>query len=504
MSIRRRLAAAGVVGLILVATVCAISLYQFGKITRIGHELQEERRNQGEAIRLQLAVDQMLTSLPDRSEKGTKCFGRSVDRVRQALAALTAAPLREELRNREHEEKEKRLLAAIADEFDVLVEAGRAARSPACASGGPEPPPRGRERIEDLVEEFIDADRRHVEDCTREQARAQARATVALLGGGAMALVLGLFWALVLHRQISRPIAQLTAGARRLADRDFSAPLAVKDPDEIRVLAGEFQQMADRLRDSYAGLEAKVEERTKMLLQAARLAGIGTVASGVAHEINNPMATIAGCAEGLLGRLPPGSEAQREYLELILAEAYRVKGITTRLLDFAGRREPQRETVDLCELVESTTVLLRPGDGGADRVRMQACRAPVKVTVDRSQIGQVVFHLIQNALDATGQGGEVTIAVRPEAGGAALRVSDTGHGFGPETAKRLFEPFFTTRPAGRGAGLGLALCREIVLSHGGRIHADSPGPGQGATFTVFLPGGSGDNPPPPWKKTSGS
>jgi len=503
MSIRRRLAAAGVVGLILVATVCAISLYQFRKITCIGQDLQKERSNQAELVRLQLAVDQALTSFPDRSAKGTRCFERAAQRARNALAELQAAPGCEELVDRAHEERKKRFLGEFNGRLDSLEASRRSAGQGGVCAEKDEVPPEG---IAELVNGFLDEHQRHVGNCTREQERAQARALTALLGGGAMALVLGLVWGLVLHRQIARPIGLLVTGARALADRDFSAPLVVKDPDEIRVLAGEFQRMAERLRDSYTGLEAKVEERTKMLLHAARLAGIGTVAAGVAHEINNPMATIAGCAEGLLGRLPAGADLQREYLELILAEAYRVKGITTRLLDFASRREPRRETVDLCELVDSATVLLRPGGGGGatDRVRMQACRAPVRVTVDRSQIGQVAFHLIQNALAATEGGGEVTIEVRSTDGGAELRVKDTGHGFPPETAERLFEPFFTTRTAGRGAGLGLALCREIVLSHGGRIGAESAGPGRGATFTVFLPGGSGDNPPPAWKRASGS
>jgi signal transduction histidine kinase len=238
----------------------------------------------------------------------------------------------------------------------------------------------------------------------------------------------------------------------------------------------------------------------ELLLRQEKMAALGRLASGLAHELNNPLAAVAGFAEGLLEKVtPPGLAALPGFadfphaLKHIADQALRCGDLVNRLLTYARQREPQRRPVDLWEVVEDSLALM------AAKVRrlgsrFQTRRAPgsLLVLADQNMLQQVVINLVTNAMDAVEGGGTVRIlAIRdepkPDQAAIVLEVADTGAGIAPGDLPRVFDPFFTTKGPDRGTGLGLPICLSLVEQHGGTLTLESPGPGQGATATVRLP-----------------
>jgi len=234
--------------------------------------------------------------------------------------------------------------------------------------------------------------------------------------------------------------------------------------------------------------------------EAQRLAALGQLSAGVMHEINNPLATIAACAESLALQLnengvpAPLHDAISEYTHIIDHEVHRSKRIVDGLLDFSRPRGDAREPVDPNEVVEHTLFLLKHHP----RFKHVKVEASLEAAVDppvvgsREQLAQVLMALLLNASDAMDGTGRVVIRSRtgdaPELG-VVIEVEDQGHGIPGSELGRLFEPFYTTKSPGRGTGLGLSICYGIVADHGGRIEVDSQ-LGKGSTFRVYLPAGS--------------
>ena len=235
---------------------------------------------------------------------------------------------------------------------------------------------------------------------------------------------------------------------------------------------------------------------SRAVARTEKLAAVGRLAAGVVHEINNPLATIAACAEALESRAAesafgssPDAEDLREYLQLIRSEAFRCKQITNGLLDFSRARHPHPVPVNVSEVVEAAARLLSHQRRSAQvelRVEMES-DLPL-VSGDEGQLQQAVIILAENGIDAMPAGGTLTMRARRDAGeGAVLvEVCDTGIGISPENLEKIFDPFFTTKEVGRGTGLGLAVCYGIVTEHGGRIVVDST-VGRGTQFTISLP-----------------
>jgi two-component system NtrC family sensor kinase len=225
-----------------------------------------------------------------------------------------------------------------------------------------------------------------------------------------------------------------------------------------------------------------------------KLAAVGRLAAGVVHEINNPLATIAACAEALETRVNEGafgdskeSADLREYLALIRGEAFRCKQITNGLLDFSRNRAGEPAPVSLTEVVKAAARLLRhQRRAGNVEFEVETADELAAVAGDAGQLQQAVIILAENAIDAMPQGGTLTLRTYNEGGGVCLQVSDTGVGIAQANLAKIFDPFFTTKEVGRGTGLGLAVCYGIVTEHGGRIAVDST-VGRGTTFTVTLP-----------------
>ncbi len=236
--------------------------------------------------------------------------------------------------------------------------------------------------------------------------------------------------------------------------------------------------------------------------QAEKLAAIGQLAAGVMHEINNPLATVAACAETMTLALADLQRPQQapagfgEYLRIIDHEVHRCRGIAEGLLNFSRAKPLQRVPVGLNTVVESTLFLLK------HHSRFKRCLvrldldegAGPRVLCDPDQITQVAMALLLNAADAVdgiARGDDeapaaVTLRTRAAADGAVLEIEDEGTGIARDALPKIFEPFYTTKAPGAGTGLGLAICYGIVRDHGGRIAVDSE-PGQGSTFRVLLP-----------------
>jgi two-component system sensor histidine kinase PilS (NtrC family) len=220
--------------------------------------------------------------------------------------------------------------------------------------------------------------------------------------------------------------------------------------------------------------------------RSKRLADLGTVAAGLAHELRNPLASISGCVELLRGAQGLSAEEQR-VMGIVLRETARLDGLLTRFLEFTRPAPLQRVPTDLA-VVAGETLDVFAADPGAAGLRLERSFAEARVSCDPDQLRQLLWNLLANAAQAireAGKGGVVTVACGPAPeGGATLVVADDGPGLPAGAAARIFTPFFTTKPTG--TGLGLAVVHRIVDAHGGSIVVDST-PGEGARFTVRLP-----------------
>ena len=235
-------------------------------------------------------------------------------------------------------------------------------------------------------------------------------------------------------------------------------------------------------------------EANRAVARAEKLAAVGRLASGVVHEINNPLATISACAEALESRLQEGAfkgskalEDLREYLGLIRSEAFRCKTITTGLLDFSRTRALRHRPVNLAEVIASAARLVAHQQRGeAIEIQLRTDDDLALVSGDSGQLQQAVIALATNAIDAMIDGGTLTISASNRDDEVLIEVSDTGVGIAPENLPKIFDPFFTTKEIGHGTGLGLAVCYGILTEHGGGLDVQST-VGAGTTFTITLP-----------------
>jgi signal transduction histidine kinase len=342
--------------------------------------------------------------------------------------------------------------------------------------------------------------------CVGVSAAAVRRDIDALRGGLAIAalavLAAGLGLAVVLVRLIVEPIRQLVRATDRIASGEFGQPIPRQGEDEIGLLADSFNRMTHHLRQSrealersHGDLERKVQERTRALqetrdrlVQAEKMTVIGQLVSGVAHELNNPLAGVLGFAQLLQRQGPPASMVRG--LGKIEAEAERCRRVVQNLLIFARKNKPQKSAVDLNAVVERA-LEMREYHLRTDGIVLVRDLDPVlpHVLLDENQIQQVLLNLINNAHHAlieTQGPRSLRVSTRSAADRIVLQVEDTGTGIAPENLMKIFDPFFTTKEVGRGTGLGLSICYGIVQEHHGDIQVKSV-PGRGTTFTIELP-----------------
>ena len=225
-----------------------------------------------------------------------------------------------------------------------------------------------------------------------------------------------------------------------------------------------------------------LEERVR---RSEKLAALATLAAGIAHEINNPLATIAMSAEALAERLPPDEETKR-FLEAIEEEAIRCRNIIGDLSDLARGGSLDREPVEVDPLcANAVRIVERNASLPAARLKTRIQEGLPLLSADRGKLLQVLVNLIRNGVEAAGQGGSVFVTAESRDGKLLVSVDDDGQGISPSRIDRIFEPFFTSKETG--VGLGLSLCHRIAELHGGTILVESEGEGSGSTFTLVLP-----------------
>ena len=312
-------------------------------------------------------------------------------------------------------------------------------------------------------------------------------------------IVVFLFFGLIYfgNHWILIPIRQLHEAASRVANGDYTYRLKLRGKDEMVELGEMFNKMTERFQTDKAKLAQEVEERSRQLLRNERLAGIGFFASGVAHEINNPLQAIGAAAESLTGRLSDGSlgnelpkedrELLSTYLSMIERESTRCQQITSRVLDFARGTNGPKSRQDLTKVVSEVLEMVSHMSKYDGRRILFDRNESHLVDISPAEMKQVVLNLVANGLEAMTGSGTMTIRIEETVDEVVLSVKDEGCGMTPSVIENLYEPFFTEKQNGKGTGLGLSITHRIVGDHGGRIDATSDGPGCGSTFRVHLP-----------------
>jgi signal transduction histidine kinase len=248
-----------------------------------------------------------------------------------------------------------------------------------------------------------------------------------------------------------------------------------------------------------AALQASIDEvktMSQQLLQAEKLATMGELASSIAHELNNPLATVSLRVESLIAQSTGDAPRQRE-LEIIGKEIERMGNLVSNLLQFSRRSQPQISTVNVRDEIEKTLELihyhLRKHNVAVAR---EFKPEGSLIHADRQQLRQLFLNLFTNASDAMPEGGTLTISVtqRPEEKQICIEIADTGVGIPPEILPKVLEAFYTTKPEGKGTGLGLAICKRIAQAHNGTLNITSEGgPGKGTRVCITLPFSNGIN-----------
>ncbi|MER3424963.1 MAG: hypothetical protein C4293_18785, partial [Nitrospiraceae bacterium] len=345
-----------------------------------------------------------------------------------------------------------------------------------------------------------------------------------LLTGGILVLTINLF----LYWYVHRPVGALLNAVKAVTQGTMTTSVPVCGHDELGTLADRFNIMVERIRtateenkqlyealqQAHKELQAKVDEataevrrknrelaRTNELLssvqreaaRAQRLSAIGQLAATVAHKIGTPLTALSGHVQLLQEDTRLNPDARRR-LRTVEAQIEQTSRIIQDLLIYARKPEPVRTTLDLNQCLDECLALLQPELDRRNVALVKTLHPGLgKVEADQQQLQEVFCNLIENALDAMPTGGMLTVRTsEPEGdkGPCAVEIADTGQGIAPELQEQIFQPFFTTKKAGRGTGLGLAISLETIRAHGGTITVESE-PGKGARFVVLLPASGG-------------
>jgi signal transduction histidine kinase len=301
---------------------------------------------------------------------------------------------------------------------------------------------------------------------------------VAATGAVAVCAVVLVVWAVL----IQRPLREMQEKIARLRGGDMNVTVNFADQqDEIGELGRNFNETVRQLRESREEIQRLYGTQ---MTRAEHLATLGELAAGLAHEIRNPLAGIAGVID-IIGHDLPESSPGRQVLQEVQQEILHIKNILSDLLDYARPRKPEFHAADLSAASERAVSL----------ARQQVMSRPIQIDVikvgdltpvehDPAQIQQVLLNLLLNGIQALDGKGQVRVELASEEDFAVIRVRDTGKGIAPERLANIFRPFYTTK--GGGTGLGLSLSRRIVETHGGRIDVAST-LGEGTVFTIRLP-----------------
>lgn len=312
-----------------------------------------------------------------------------------------------------------------------------------------------------------------------------------LLYGG----VLVAFGAYVMNRNIARPVRRLTKITRQVADGNLEKLLPVAGPREIADFSATFNAMLLALRESRLQTQehilslqqanGELRETREELLRSARMASVGHLAAGMAHEIGNPLGATIGYLELLKSELEPGRA--QEIVMHALGEAGRIDRLVRDLLDYASPAPEDMEALNPADILRQAYEILL-SQGALEGVSCQVDLPDLLplVLIDRYRLLQVLVNLLLNARDALTTGGSVRLSGREDGARICLVVADDGEGMNTEVKQHLFDPFYTTKPPGKGRGLGLSVCHRIIADAGGLIEVEST-LGEGSIFTLCLP-----------------
>lgn len=342
-----------------------------------------------------------------------------------------------------------------------------------------------RKKARDIQSFTENLEKREREEIDRILTRSMRMLLAALV----FILVFGIAVNMRLASGISSPLGALEMVTRRIAGGDFSETVSVEGSDEIASLQRSFNTMQEKLRDALKSLEmtvAQLRDKQNKLVEAEKLASIGILASGIAHEINNPLTSILTFSNLMLEQTPEGT-SQREQLTMMAREAERARHIVRQLLGFARETPLKRVRMNINEPVrEIVDSLVAQGLFQDIELTVNLADDLPDVSADPVRIGQVIMNILLNAVHAIEPPGSITVSTRAAGGSVEVAVSDSGVGIPKEHLGRIFDPFFSTKPLDQGTGLGLAVSYGIIKKHGGEIVVRSE-PGKGSLFIVRVP-----------------
>jgi two-component system NtrC family sensor kinase len=328
-----------------------------------------------------------------------------------------------------------------------------------------------------------------------------------IIFGGLFIIMISLSLFIILYKFVSKPVSLLDEGMQKLAKGELDHVIEIHSRDEMGLLANTFNTMAsdikrykDNMENWTKALEEEIQKKTSeimkahdQLINAEKLASLGRMAAGVAHELNSPLTGIVTFSHLMLKRIPPENKQDIEDLEVIIEQAERCSKIVKGLLGFSRKTSAEKVFVNINTLTENTIAMVR-NQAKFHNIKfvLNFDNAIPQIPTDPNQLQQVFINLLINAADAMNERGQVTVATRVTADTASgksyveIEFTDTGPGIPEEHLGKVFEPFFTTKPVGKGTGLGLAVSYGIIKKHGGNIFVRSE-VGRGASFFVRLP-----------------
>ncbi len=321
----------------------------------------------------------------------------------------------------------------------------------------------------------------------------QERRNIAVTAASLSAIIL-LVASLVLHFNLTRPVLSLLNGAIAIGKGDLSHRVAVtRSSGELIRLATEFNHMAAQLAEQHAALARETEERLSLerrLRHSERLAAVGRLAAGVAHEVGAPLQVIDGRAKQLLERHEAPLETRQRNLIIIRTQAERITRIVRQMLNLSRPYNLQRVRTNLRELIAEVLESMEIS-AARNGVKMETtCESDYLVDIDAGLILQALLNICQNAIQAMPEGGHLKVECLTDRLSktpmVVIKISDTGPGIPPEHLEQIFDPFYTTKDVGHGTGLGLAVSSRIVQEHGGQLEAAN-NPAGGVGFLLRLP-----------------
>jgi two-component system NtrC family sensor kinase len=326
-----------------------------------------------------------------------------------------------------------------------------------------------RNMTEDM-EKIINQERRYVNQLIGESKIYHLLALAGILALSVMTMLFFIF-------NVNRPLKSIENGIHKIVEGNYQKIPPISTGDEFESLVASLNNMI-----------SKLSKRSEQLVQSVKMASLGTLTSGVAHELNNPLNNISTSVQILLEELEDTDlEYKKELLTQTEGQIERARDIVRALLEFSRKRSFNLQRIYFQELVDSTLKLIR-GDVPAN-VRLTV-DVPVDLMADTDprRIEQVLINLILNGIQAMPEGGILSIRAfrQSNESGFCFEVSDTGKGIPPQNLVKLFDPFFTTKDVGKGSGLGLSVSHGIIEQHGGRIEVKSQ-IDKGTTFSVYIP-----------------